>query len=142
MNRDELIEKGWAAWKEAWMISPNGTTRGAVAAAIDAVEPIICTDALSRFSITEFPNGKIRTLIADGTHWVPVSTANSMVDAAKARTVERMDRYNAQVEAERQSMDDLRDKVEALGLAWSDSGGYRWVRQADVLALLGGGSDD
>lgn len=37
---------------------------------------------------------------------------------------------------------DLRAKVEGLGLAWSDSGGFRWVRQADVLALLGGGSDD
>ena len=41
-------------------------------------------DALSRFSITEFPNGKIQTLIADGTHWVTVSTANSMVERARA----------------------------------------------------------
>ena len=132
-ERWELLELiGQAALR----VQDANLLKETVEAILDSIEPIICTDALSRFSITEFPNGKIRTLIADGTHWVPVSTANSMVDAAKARTVERMDRYNAQVEAERQSMDDLRDKVEALGLAWSDSGGYRWVRQADVLALF------
>jgi len=36
---------------------------------------------------------------------------------------------------------DLRARVEALPLAWSDSGGFRWIRQADVLALLGGDDD-
>ena len=107
-ERWELLELiGQAALR----VQDANLLKETVEAILDSIEPIICTDALSRFSITEFPNGKIRTLIADGTHWVPVSTANSMVDAAKARTVERMDRYNAQVEAERQSMDDLRDRA-------------------------------
>jgi hypothetical protein len=38
-------------------------------------------------SLAEYPNGKIRSIVADGTHWVTVSTSNmsANISAMKAR---------------------------------------------------------
>ena len=58
-----------------------------------------------RIHITEYPNGKIRSIVADGTHWITVSQANSRADTA-SREVDRLnaerDDLRAQVEAQRE----------------------------------------
>lgn len=43
-----------------------------------------------RFTYTEYPNGKIKTLIADGTHWVTVADANMQESIGRAEERERV----------------------------------------------------
>ena len=86
-----------------------------------------------RFRFSEYPNGKVRSLIVDGTHWVSVASANGQEErgAEKAR---------------REVLADLRAKAEELPVRLTDDGVgtslHLYVKRADVLALINGGEFD
>ena len=62
----------------------------------------------------------------------PDCSAAAVIDAAAP--IIRADERGV---ARRECLDDLRARVRLLSLSWSDTGGYHWVRQDHILALLG-----
>lgn len=77
-----------------------------------------------KITFTEYPSGKIRSIIADGTHWVTVAEANSRAQTA-SREVHRLT-------SER---DELLEKVRSLPF-YHSPGGMQLLERAEVLALF------
>jgi hypothetical protein len=78
---------------------------------------------LERFSVTEYPDGRVRSLIVDGTHWVPVSSANTQESIGVSK-----------------ALADIRSKVEGL-VAYStrmehEWDGERWVPSDKVITTV------
>lgn len=80
-------------------------------------------------SIGQYPNGKIRSIVADGTHWVTVSSANMSASIAAKQAREEI-------------LLNLKEQVEGLPHQYgcrAPATEYRWscdCWHADVLAIL------
>lgn len=54
-------------------------------AVVDAVIPVLTDEDGHKISYSEYPTGRIKFIIADGTHWVSVASANLREDLGRRK---------------------------------------------------------